>query len=573
MKRTTSRAVTVGALGRAMILALLVVLSGCSADKATEVVVSIATDLRVPVDMDELRLKVQHLAKTVDKLYDLNPAHVSHLKLPATIGLVAGQFEDKPMLITITGRHKGKDLVERRARLPWAHQRILLLRMNLLRSCVARVPSCSSEETCTEDGCKPIDVDPNTLPDYTPELALAGLDVTLPDAGMDQGPGPDQAPPDQTPQPDALLPDQSLPDQALLDQAPPDQSPPDQAVPDQSLPDQSLPDQSLPDQSLPDLPKPDAPSLIPGTWKTLATKPPVTFKMGVLPKNDVCNLLNHTNPPTRHSVTLTRSFEISIHEVTQVQFQKVMGYNNSMYKTCGGFCPVENVSWYEALRYCNALSDLVGKDKCYVESGSGQACSNGPPPPPVVSCPSGSDEQCVKNKCIKLRVAPKYTGAKTLYDCPGYRLPTEAEWEYAARAGATTEYHNNKNVYIISTSPLKTACSLYKDPNLDPIAWFQYNASWTTQPVGTKQPNAWGLYDTLGNVWEWVHDWHDKYPAGPVTDPLGPAAKPGTYGRKVNRGGSHVMDPAGCQLSIRFEQSPYHHDADIGFRCVRTISP
>ena len=124
-----------------------------------------------------------------------------------------------------------------------------------------------------------------------------------------------------------------------------------------------------------------------------------------------------------------------------------------------------------------------------------------------------------------------------------YRLPTEAEWEYAARAGTTEERYGD----------------------LDEIAWYDSNSGGTTHRVGEKAPNAWGLHDMLGNVWEWVQDWYGSYPGGSVTDPTGPGS--GSF--RVRRGGSWGLHARTCRSADRSRNSPGDRFYDLGFRLLR----
>ena len=149
----------------------------------------------------------------------------------------------------------------------------------------------------------------------------------------------------------------------------------------------------------------------------------------------------------QHRVTLTRAFLLQATEVTQAQYQALMGNNPSKFSNCSD-CPVEKVSWIDAIAYVNALSKKESLPACYDSKG-------------------------------------EVIGGRTVYDCKGYRLPTEAEWEYAARGGAQGARYGN----------------------LDNIAWYDGNSGRKTHPVGKKRPNSFGLYDMLGNVWEWCHDW------------------------------------------------------------------
>jgi formylglycine-generating enzyme required for sulfatase activity len=239
----------------------------------------------------------------------------------------------------------------------------------------------------------------------------------------------------------------------------------------------------------------------------------------------------------QHSVTLTWDYEISVFEVTQAQFEVQMGYNPASFAGCGDNCPVEWISWHEAAAFCNVLSGEAGYAECYSCTGS----------PPDVSC------------------AFDATAFDTPYDCLGYRLPTEAEWEYAARAGTTTATHNGD----LDANHLE--CE-QPNPVLDPIAWFCGNSADASEPqithaVGGKEPNAWGLYDVLGNVWEWCHDGYGEYPSGSATDPWGvPSA-----GERVLRGGSYRFEAAGLRAANRHAISKTNRSISLGFRPVRTL--
>ena len=232
---------------------------------------------------------------------------------------------------------------------------------------------------------------------------------------------------------------------------------------------------------------------------------------------------------TGHDVTLTHGFELMTTEVNQAQFADLMGYNPSAFPACGISCPVEQVTWHEAVAYCNELSVRRSLTPCYVCTGSGDSvrCSN----------------------------SPTYDG-KQIYGCPGYRLPSDAEWELAYRAGTTTAYYNG---------PLLDCNS--NDANLDAIGWYKDNSLGTTHPVAAKAANTAALYDMSGNVWEWCHDLFDVTPdSAPVTDPIG--TRPGN---RALRGGAWDSPPWFSTASYRFGAPAENKAKQYGFRCARTL--
>jgi formylglycine-generating enzyme required for sulfatase activity len=216
-----------------------------------------------------------------------------------------------------------------------------------------------------------------------------------------------------------------------------------------------------------------------------------------------------------HRVRISRAFYMGRYEVTQEQWEKVMGKNPSAFK--GPKNPVENVSWDECQEFLKRLNQRT------------------PHPNPL---PEGEGVSSV----------PSPTG-RGMKGEGTFRLPTEAEWEWACRAGTRTRF-----------------CSGDADAGLGEYAWFDANSGNTTHPVGKKQPNAWGLYDMHGNVWEWCEDWYDKYPKGwrPNADPTGPA----TGSRRVWRGGSWFGNPENCRSSYRVRNVPAFGVAGRGLRVV-----
>ena len=245
----------------------------------------------------------------------------------------------------------------------------------------------------------------------------------------------------------------------------------------------------------------------PGEW--------VLIRAGSFTMGSFTGEPDRENDEAQHRVTLTHDFEMQTTEVTQGQFQDVMGYTPSEFTGCGRDCPVEQVSWHEAAAYCNVLSERAGLGQCYGCNGS------------------GGDVTCSPSS--------RYS---TPYSCPGYRLPTEAEWEYGARAGTTGSRYGDLNA----------------------IAWHSNNSGSTTHRVGQKRANAWGLYDMLGNVWEWCHDWYGDYPGGAVTDPFGPGE--GSF--RVYRGGSWNRYTRGVRAALRNRIVPGDRNYYLGFRLSRS---
>ena len=301
--------------------------------------------------------------------------------------------------------------------------------------------------------------------------------------------------------------------------------------PDISL-DVATPDGPIADSAAVKDTGPDVPVLAPdlGTVPALewVTIKPGTFKMGT-PLNEACREPESTKE-TLHQVTLTRRFQISKYEVTQAQFAALLWYNPAKNKACGLDCPVEKISWHEAAAFVNALSLKAGLEVCYACTGKA----------PKVTCKPG----------------PGFEGAK-IYTCLGYRLPTEAEWEYAYRAGTTSSLYNGE----------LTKC-MVKDPVADKAGWYKDNSGGVSHPVGKMAANPWGLYDMAGGVWEWCNDWWKIDLGGAAaTDPGGGTEE---YYRIV-RGGSWYGFSYNLRGGQRFQKQPTYTCHGIGVRPVRTL--
>jgi formylglycine-generating enzyme required for sulfatase activity len=206
----------------------------------------------------------------------------------------------------------------------------------------------------------------------------------------------------------------------------------------------------------------------------------------------------------QHEVTISKDYYLGVHEVTQAQYETVMGKNPSHFQGAivgneNADLPVENVSWDDAVEFCKKLSDLPEEKK------AGRV----------------------------------------------YRLPTEAQWENACRAGSKTAY-------------------LFDDEEglLPEYGWFNRNSSNRTHTVGLLEPNAWGLYDMHGNVWEWCSDWYGAYPNGAVSDPVGP--RKGSF--RVLRGGCWIVEAPFCQSALRRCNFPSGSGSYYGFRVALSSS-
>jgi len=198
------------------------------------------------------------------------------------------------------------------------------------------------------------------------------------------------------------------------------------------------------------------------------------------------------NEKPAHQISINKSFALGKFEVTQGQWKAVMGNNPSHFKKCGDFCPVEKVSWDDAKTFIQKLNAKTGKQ---------------------------------------------------------YRLPSEAEWEYACRAGGMQEFCGNDNV--------------------DNVAWYFGNREHSfTHPVSTKQSNAWGLYDMSGNVGEWVEDtYHDNYSGAPTDG----SAWAGDGSKHVFRGGEWNGNPDRLRAATRQKESADYRVNSLGFRLARMI--
>jgi len=268
-----------------------------------------------------------------------------------------------------------------------------------------------------------------------------------------------------------------------------------------------------------------------------------------------------------HYVKLTNSFEMQIHEVTQGEFTTVTGWNPSHFGPngdggdCGSNCPVERVSWYDAVAYANEMSKTAtpALTPCYEITDV--KCEDG--------TTHGSDYMSCMNTTQKGIDSATVTlnGASKPYDCTGYRLPTESEWEYAARAGSNTAFYPSEGNNGTMTYE---DCTL--DTNLDQIAVYCGNDSGSTEPVGGKEPNAWGLYDMSGNVWEWAWDQYEGYPAGTYSNPdEDPVVSPTGGSYRVVRGGSWGNLAQDCRSAYRGNYSPGNRSNGLGFRLSRSL--
>ncbi len=222
----------------------------------------------------------------------------------------------------------------------------------------------------------------------------------------------------------------------------------------------------------------------------------------------------------QHTVHITHTFYMAATETTQRQYEQVMGVNPSSVTDGREKVPVDSMTFGEALTFCNRLSELEGLEPVYEQQGN---------------------------------VWVAY------HERDGYRLPLEAEWEYAARATTEEAFY---------TGPIEPTYQGRR--NLWRAAWYTATSRGRPQAVGLREPNGWGLYDMLGNVWEYCWDWYAEYPLTPEFDLRGPSRS--NQGRVI-RGGCWYDKIERCRVATR----RFHFPADplnvLGFRVARTVIP
>jgi formylglycine-generating enzyme required for sulfatase activity len=243
---------------------------------------------------------------------------------------------------------------------------------------------------------------------------------------------------------------------------------------------------------------------------TFVRIPAGTFMMG-----SPATELGRDEDEIQHEVTLTQAFYMQTTEVTQGQWQALMGQNPSSFQNCGDDCPVEHVSWGDIQEFVTRLN---------------------------------------------AQTTEGYT----------YRLPTEAEWEYAARAGSNTAFCEGDITEPYGNDPILNTLGWYGENSDAGYAGCDENDDGRCigpQPVGGKIANEWGLFDMHGNVWEWCSDWYGEYPSGSVTDPLGPSSGDS----RVLRGGSWYGTAAGCRSANRGRGLPGSRNNFNGFRLAAAL--
>jgi Uncharacterized conserved protein len=249
---------------------------------------------------------------------------------------------------------------------------------------------------------------------------------------------------------------------------------------------------------------------IPKLMKMISSKGK-TFKMG-------CDTMEIAAPA--HNIIFTNNFYMDSVEVTQGDYQALMSVNPSS-QTGDSKLPVETVTWFDAVLYCNVRSKQYGLDTVYsyvsITGTPGHGTTN-------------------------------LDGINIDYSKTGFRLPTEAEWEFTCRAGTTSDYYWGSLI----------------DGN---YCWYDANSGFTTHDVATKLPNAWGMYDMSGNVYEWCNDWDGNYSGIDQTNPLGSS----TGFMRIRRGGSLYDGPIYMRSAYRNSYYPFQSNNDFGFRCVISL--
>ena len=266
--------------------------------------------------------------------------------------------------------------------------------------------------------------------------------------------------------------------------------------------------------------------------------PMVNVSVGRFWMGSTNNEVGRNRDEQQHQVMLTQPFAIGTTEVTQRLWQTVTGNNPSQNRSCSGECPVENINWCDAVLFANQLSRLHGYEAVY-------------------QLPSGFVQGLDTNRCNMLAPAVQRKNSAN-----GYRLPTEAEWEWSARE---MSYYVTRS----SSSQMLTESHRYSGSStIGRVGWYEDNSRRTTHSVCTKDKNLLELCDMSGNVFEWVEDWYGADTSMfSNTDPRGPSSGE----TKVLRGGSYLSPKNVLRNAFRYNTAPGYRDGQMGLRLVRNL--